>query len=98
MNILDCVETWVLSLQAFMEEKGGSVRAQCSTDDRSKHSYSLNLRLHTAEADFIVWDSGEAELILTDGDGKIEQLHFDDLQNTRELAKVLERILGTVLR
>ena len=61
-------------------------------DHRPKASLVFNLRCDAAEVDFVVWDSGEADLSeLSDG-GSVQQTHFNDLLDPVKLAAALSQV------
>jgi hypothetical protein len=97
MNILDCVETWLSSLRSILEAAGVAVRFERTVDQRPKASVALNLRRGTAEADLVVWESGEADFSTIDDDGATTQEHFDSLLDSVKLASVLSRV-ATLMR
>ena len=89
---LDCVEMWVLSLRESLELMGITVHFARGSSGNLNPSCSLNFRQGSVEADFVVWESGEAELALAGENGVVEQTHFDDLQDGRALASALSRV------
>jgi hypothetical protein len=93
MNILDCVDAWWGSLQALLESTGVAGRFERSSASVLNPSCAINLQRGAREADLIVWESGEAELAVTDVDGSVSQEHFDDLRNPKDLATVLARMI-----
>ncbi len=97
MNILDCVETWLRSLQSIFESAGITVRFDRTTDQRPKGSVVLNVRRGMTEADLVVWESGEADLSTMEYDGSTKQQHFDNLLEPKDLALVLCRV-ATIMR
>lgn len=97
MNILDCVEVWLRSLWVLFESTGVVVRFDRAIGARLNPSCALNLRLNQIEVDFVVWESGEAELALVEADGSVSQKHFDDLRAPQELTKVLARLIDVLL-
>ena len=44
----------------------------------------------------VVWDSGEAELVIAGIEGDVVQEHFDDLNDSDLLSVVLRRLLHVV--
>jgi hypothetical protein len=97
MNILDCVETWLRSLQSIFESAGVTVHFERTTDNRPKASVVLNVRHGSSEADLVVWESGEADLSTMEDDGRTKQEHFDSLLEPKDLAMVLYRV-ATIMR
>jgi hypothetical protein len=97
MTILDVVEVWVSSLRNVFEFAGAAISFKRTNDDRPKRSYALNLRQRLVEVDLIAWDSGEAELIVQQNDGQIEQKHFDNLGKPEALSAVFARVM-TIIR
>lgn len=96
MNILDCVETWLRSLQSIFESAGAAVHFDRTSDNRPKGSVVLNLRRGSTEADLVVWESGEADLSTMDEEGNTTQEHFDNLLESKDLAMVLGRVVQTM--
>ncbi len=97
MTVLDCVEIWVSSLRSIFEFAGAAISFTRTHDGRPKHSCSLNLRRHQVEVDLVVWESGEAELIVKQNDGHVKQEHFGNLLEPAALSAVLARVL-TIIR
>ena len=100
MNILDFVETWWFSVRTILEAAGVVVHFERSTGDRLKHCCNLNLQRGDLEADLMVWDSGEAEFAFGDINGSVDEKHFDDIRNRRDLGSVLSQLasIATVIR
>jgi succinate dehydrogenase flavin-adding protein (antitoxin of CptAB toxin-antitoxin module) len=96
MDILDCVETWLRSLQGVFESAGVAVHFERTTDKRPKSSVVFNLRRGSTEADLVVWDSGEADLSTLEEDGSAKQEHFDSLLEPKDLALVLCRVAAMI--
>ena len=92
MNILDSLEMWTRSLRSIFEAAGITVHFDRTSDSRPKSSASLNLRRGSAEADLLVWDSGEADLSTMEDDGSAKQEHFENLLKPEDLAPVLSRV------
>jgi hypothetical protein len=97
MTILDCVEVWLNSLRGVLESAGTVTHFERTRDDRSKQSCALNLRQHLVEVDFIVWDSGEADLAVKQNAGVVTQEHFEGLGDPQALSAVLARLM-TIIR
>jgi hypothetical protein len=97
MTILDCVEVWLHSLRGVFESAGTVVHFKRTHDDRPKQSCALILRQHLVEVDFIVWDSGEAELAVEQNAGVVTQEHFQGLGDPQALSAVLARLM-TIIR
>jgi hypothetical protein len=97
MTILDCVEVWLHSLRGVFESAGTVVHFKRTHDDRPKQSCAINLRQHLVEVDFIVWDSGEAELAVEQNAGVVRQEHFEGLGDPQALSAVLARLM-TIIR
>lgn len=96
MNILDCVEIWLRSLHRVFKSGGVEIQLDRTRDNRPKASLVFNLRRDIAEVDFVVWDSGEADLSeLADG-GSVKQTHFDDLLDQEKLAAALSQVAATM--
>lgn len=92
MNMLDCVETWLRSLQSIFESGGVTVHFERTVDKRPKGSVAMNLRHGSTEADLLVWESGEADLSTMEDDGSTKQEHYDSLLVPNDLALVLRRV------
>lgn len=92
MNILDVVEVWSSSLRSWFESTEVVLTFDRTRDERLNPSCVLNVRRRKIEADLIVWESGEAELVFGTI-GAVEQKHFDDIRQPQELAAVLSLIL-----
>ena len=92
MSVLDFVEAWWLSVRAILEAAGVVIRFERSPGDRLNPSCSLNLRHDELEADLLVWDSGEVELVIVEAGGSVNQKHFDDIRNPPDLGEALSRL------
>jgi hypothetical protein len=93
MTILDCVEVWVNSLRGVFESPGTVIHFKRTNDDRPKQSCALHLQQPLVEVDFIVWDSGEAELAVEQNAGVVTQEHFEGLADPLALSAVLARLI-----
>lgn len=89
---MDFIEVWWRSVRAVLESAGVATRFERSPDDRLNPSCSLNLRRDDVEADLVVWESGEAELVVVEADGSVIRRHFDDLRNRQDLDAALSRL------
>lgn len=98
MSVLVFVEAWWLSLKALLESHGVMGRFERSPSDRPNPSCSLNLRYGKQEADLLVWESGEAELLTSESDGSVRQQHFDDIRGQADLAAVLSQFVALARR
>lgn len=98
MDMLTFVEAWVLSTRAFLEESGVDVRFGRSTDRSLNASCSMNLRRGALEADLMVWESGEVDLVTKDAQAAVEQRHLDSISGALDLAVLLARTLDVVGR
>jgi hypothetical protein len=96
MNLFDFVETWWLSVRAFLEPTGVVGRFERSPIDRPNPSCVLNLRRNESEADLIVWESGEAELGVIESGGSVNQRHFDDINSPSILGEILSILIKSV--
>jgi hypothetical protein len=96
MDILDFIEAWWMSVRPLLEEKGVTGRLEKSPADRLKPSCNLNLRRDEQEADLIVWNSGEAELITIGPGGVSGQEHFDNVGSLTVLSTILSNIVSAV--
>src|SRR5215475_5798596 len=92
MSVLDFVEAWWLSVRAILEAAGVVIRFDRPPGARLNPSCSLNLRHDELEADLLVWDSGEAELVIVEAGGSVKQKHFDDIRNPQDLGEALSRL------
>ena len=92
MSVLDFVEAWWLSVRAILEAAEVVIRFERSPGDRLNPSGSLNLRRDKLEADLLVWDSGEAELLIGEASGSVNQKHFNDIRNPHDLGGALSRL------
>ena len=97
MTILDCVEVWVNSLVGVFESAGTVIYFKRTIDDRPKQSCALHFQQHFVDVDFIVWDSGEAELAVKQKAGLATQEHFAGLADPVALSAVLARLM-TIIR
>ena len=93
MNILDAVEIWFQSLRGLLHSWGVQSDFTRTSDERPKHSCSLSLRIGRLEVDFLVWESGEAELAVVDPNAPIPEEHFDDLNENEKIAALLSRLV-----
>ena len=97
MNILDFVETWVISVRETLEAAGVAISFTRTTDSRPKHGCSLNLQKGIEVVDLLVWDSGEADLELGEVLGPVTQKHFNDIRDPKEFGGVLALIIKKIL-
>jgi hypothetical protein len=97
VTLLDCVEVWVKSLRGVFKAAEVAIHFERTSDGRPKNSCVLNLRQHLVEADFIVWDSGEADLAFTSNPGVVTQEHFECLGDLDLLSAALARVM-TIIR
>jgi hypothetical protein len=93
MNILDVVEIWFQSLRGLFDSWGVQSNFTRTSDERPKHSCSLNLRIGSLEVDFLVWESGEAELAVVNPDASAPEEHFDDLNDAEKITGLLSRLV-----
>jgi hypothetical protein len=97
VDVLESVDAWLGSLRRSLDAAGVEVRLQRSPPDRPKQSLAINLRRGKREADLVVWESGEGDLVLADLAGPAPALeHYDDLQNPERLDAVFAAMLQTV--
>ena len=94
MTVVDFIEVWWLSFRGLLESAGVDCRFERSSSDRLNPSCSLNLRRNAIEADLLVWESGEAELAMAEPDGSVNQQHFEDVRNTKDLGVILSRCVA----
>ena len=97
MHISDILEAWLLSMKMSLDTSGVIARFDRSPTDRPNPSCCLNLRRNNHEADILIWESGEAELAVGMVDGSVSQIHFDDVRNRTDLAKVLSKLVEFVV-
>ena len=91
MTVVDFVEAWWLSIRGLLESAGVDCHFERSPGDRLNPSCSLNLRRSQLEADVLVWESGEAELVMVELDGSVDQQLFEDIRNVRDLGAILSK-------
>lgn len=96
VDILDFIEVWWRSTKTILESHGLAGKFERSSSDQLNPSCSLNLRRKDAEVDFLVWESGEAELATREADGAVTQLHLDDVRNRQSLELVLSRLVALI--
>jgi hypothetical protein len=95
VNILDVIEVWWGSLRMIFEALDVQSRFERSPADRLNPSCNLNMRCSDGrERDFVVWDSGEAELLAIEVDGTSTQTHFEDVRNPDVLISILSQLAG----
>ena len=92
MHIFEALEVWLHSMEVSLKSADVIARFNRSSTDRPNPSCWLNLRHLDREAELLVWESGESELVVGIDDGAVSQLHFDDVRNPNDLAAVLSRL------
>lgn len=97
MHIFDVLEVWAFSMGKAFDSFGVIARFERSSTDRPNPSCSLNLRRDDREADLVVWESGEGELVVGKVNGAINQTHFDDLLRQTDLSKLLSTLVEFVV-
>lgn len=114
LDILDCVEVWYRSLKAVFDSAGIEAQFRRSPTDRPKLACDLNLRHGDVEVDLVIWDSGEADLMVpvaySTGIEPTSQTtqflqgtwfnlqHYENLTNPRDLASVLSKLAQVLVR
>ncbi|MFH2135589.1 MAG: hypothetical protein ABII81_10525 [Pseudomonadota bacterium] len=93
MHIFDIIEAWRFSMERRLSYSGVIVRFDRSPTDRPNPSCSLNLRRGNHEIDVLIWESGAAELSVGSIDGKINQVHFDDVRNLTDFGNLLSKLV-----
>jgi hypothetical protein len=97
VNVLESVDAWLGSRRRSFDLAGIEVRFQRSPPDRLKSSLAVSLRRGNREADLVVWESGEGELVLGDPTGSAPVMqHYDDLQIPGRLNAVFAAMLEAV--
>jgi hypothetical protein len=97
VSVLESVEAWLGSRRRSFELADVEVGFQRSPPDRPKSSLAINLRRGHREADLVVWESGEGELMLGDPAGSAPVMeHYDDLQIPERLNAVFSAMLEAV--
>jgi hypothetical protein len=96
MNFVDFMEAWWLSVRPIIEAEGVVGRLQRSPIDRPNTSCARNIRRNKLEADLVVWESGEAELIVGEIGGAYEDQHFDDIRTPLNLSSILSKLIYSV--
>lgn len=94
--MFEIIETWVASLTGILEARRITVSVLISDDQRPNPSCSLNLRRAEAEADLVLWASGEAELALSPDGEDVVLEHLEGLSSAPALGAVLGRMLAAV--
>ena len=84
------------SVRDDLESTGILIHFERTGDQRPKHSCAFNMRQPLVEVDLVVWDSGEAELIIQQSGGRLAQEHFDDLRDPETLSVVLGRVISCI--
>lgn len=93
MSALVYAEKWLFSTRESLEDSGATVLFDRTADDRINPSCVINVRRDNLEADLVIWESGEAELSIANGDDSVEQIHFEQLDHPEKLMRVLSKIL-----
>ena len=78
-------------METCLSASGAIARFDRSTD-RPNPSCCVNVRRNDHEADLIIWDSGEAELVVGTIGGSVSHTHFDDVRNRVDLSMALSRL------
>jgi hypothetical protein len=96
-QVFESLEVWVLSFEGWFAERGITTTYSQSAPDRPNRSCSLNLRSDDWEADLVIWESGEGELILAGPDiDPALQEHLEELTEPKVLARTLARMVGFI--
>jgi hypothetical protein len=69
VSLLDALVGWASSNEHLLVRRGIEVRFGRTNDERPKHSAFLNLRRGGAEADLVLWETGEAAVGLAEDVG-----------------------------
>lgn len=93
MHIFDIPNVWFCSMNAAFDVFGVIGQFDRSPTDRPNPSCSLNLKRQNYEADLLIWELGDAELMIGKVDGLVTQMHFDNLRNQTELLAVLSKLI-----
>ena len=97
MHIFDVLEAWLSSMEAILGSTGVVARFDRSPTDRPNPSCSLNLRRDDQEADLVIWESGEAELVMGKVEGPLNQMHLADIRSRVGLAELFSILVGFVV-
>ena len=91
------IEAWVRSLKNLFAEQSVSAAFSHSEHDQANPSVSVNLSAEGREADLVVWESDQGELILA-GPKYSEPLqeHLKELTNLVHLATALSRMISNM--
>ena len=96
MNALDAIESWLNEHRASLEAAGAKIASLRSSGERLNHSVALNMQgIGPAEAELVVWESGEAEFATIASDGSINRQHFDDIMHGDTMLTILSSIKAT---
>ena len=95
VTFLDAVMLWAQTLQNWLAKHDVQLTFGRSEGDRPKHSSWVNIRSSDREGELLVWDSGEAELNLSDGSGAVTREHHD-LRDISDLAPLLQGLIDLV--
>lgn len=93
--MLFAVEIWARSLEDYFAVRGVSLTFSDEGFGRLNRAVSINLSTADREADLIVWESGEGELILAGPDysGPLQE-HLEELTNPHELGATLAKMIS----
>lgn len=97
MHIFDILDAWGMSMATCLTQFDVAAKFERSSVDQTNPSFGINLRRGAREIDLLVWDSGEAELLIGAVGGAIEQTHFPDVRNRIQLAEVLAELTDFVV-
>lgn len=96
-TVLTWLDLWVRSLEGFLAINDVIITYSRTDESRPKKSRSLNLRRNDREADIVVWDSGEGELIVVqDSKSRAVQEHLEGLHDPDQLARALSQALEAI--
>lgn len=96
MKLVDFMEAWWISVRPLLEASGVVGHFERSPIDRPNPSCVLNLRRNKLEGDLLIWESGEAELIVGEIGGAYEDQHFDDIRTPVNLSSILLKLIYSV--
>jgi hypothetical protein len=96
MHIFDIIEIWFHSMTVFLDAANVVARFDRSREDHKNSFCNLNIRHNDREVDLLIWEAGQAELVIGEVGGPVNQRHFDDVKNKAELLAVLSTLVEFV--
>ena len=93
MHIFDVLEAWLSSMTACLALSGVIARFSRSPSDFPNPSCNLNLQRDDHEVDLVIWESGEAELVIGKVEGQVKQIHLADVRNPVGLTQLLSELV-----